>query len=83
MCKYNSTTVHILGYKARARHFHKKGKNDEKRLKKGKNENGQLMHENIRKFFAIFDKDTLIHITIVCLKGLKYALHCVKYTKFI
>ena len=42
------------------------------------------MHKNRKnkKMFAISEKVTLIHTTMACMEGLKYAAHCVKCTSF-
>ena len=36
------------------------------------------IYKKTRQFFTNFEKDSLIHTTITCMKGLQYALHCLK-----
>ena len=77
----NSTVVHILQHKGKSSIFAEKDKmrleKGKKRQKKGKN---AQKHIKNKEFSTIFEK--VSHTTIACMKGLYYALHCVKCTSF-
>lgn len=80
----NSTAVHILGQKGKSAFFSEDSKIRLKRATKKieKVQKCTITQKKQGSFVTIFEKDTLIYATITCMKGLKYALHCIKCSSF-
>ena len=71
--------MYTLGQRQECKFFRKENKEVEKRQnKEGNREKLQKYIQKNREIFIICEKKTLIHATSACMKGLKYALLCVK-----
>ena len=78
--------MYILGHEGKSAIFSKRVKTrlQKGQKRRGKDKNAQK-HSKIVKPFTIFEKGTpgiLTLATLACMKGLKYALHCIKCTSF-
>ena len=80
----NATGAITLGHKGKTSIFSEKGKtrmkNDEKDKKKMEKNRKNI--QKLENFFIIFEKASIIHTTIPCMKCQKYVLHCVKCSRF-
>ena len=70
MCNNHSIAVHILEHEGKSSIFSEKGKTRLRRVKNYRNRLNMQNAEKHRKFFTVFEKFTLIHATVTCLKDL-------------